>query len=323
MSNNAVAISHEGGNRAIFSFMGIGPKKTWDAITTAAFQLDLSSGKWKEMRPVPGTAGRLGASAAALHEQVFLFGGYVVDGQGGETTLSDLNVLVPVRDRWYRGADIPVPVDDSVLGVYKDRFIYLVGGWSGSKTDAVRNVQVYDTEKDNGRRRRRFPALRFSVMPAPSSATRSSTWTARSRTPAVPTPGTSLRASAGWAKLPRATSPRSNGRKLPDHPGGARYRIAAGASEKEGKIYFSGGTDNPYNYNGIGYNGQPAEPSPVTFAFNVRSGKWETVSENTPDPTMDHRGLLVAPHGLVIAGGMEKGQQVTARVRVVKPGSVK
>ena len=54
--------------------------------------------------------------------------------------------------------------------------------------------------------------------------------------------------------------------------GTARYRIAAGGSEKDQKIYFSGGTDNPYNYNGLGYNGKPAEPSPVTFAFNARSG---------------------------------------------------
>ncbi len=46
--------------------------------------------------------------------------------------------------------------------------------------------------------------------------------------------------------------------KLPNHPGNARYRIAAGGSEKDQKIYFSGGTDNPYNYNGIGYDGKPA-----------------------------------------------------------------
>ena len=45
----------------------------------------------------------------------------------------------------------------------------------------------------------------------------------------------------------------------------------------------------------------------------------ETVSENTPEPTMDHRGLLVMHRGLVIVGGMEKGQQVTAKVTLVKP----
>src|SRR5260370_13728761 len=76
--------------------------------------------------------------------------------------------------------------------------------------------------------------------------------------------------------------------KLPPHPGNARYRIAAGAGpleKKAGRIYFSGGTDTPYNYNGIGYDGQPAEPSPVTFAFNVHTREWETVSEHHPQPT--------------------------------------
>ena len=111
--------------------------------------------------------------------------------------------------------------------------------------------------------------------------------------------------------------------KLPEHPGPARYRIAAGASEKDNRIYFSGGTDNPYNYNGIGYNGQPAEPSPVTFAFNLRSGKWETINENTPDPTMDHRGLAVTHLGLVIVGGMAKGQEVTPKVAIVKTSPAK
>jgi hypothetical protein len=111
--------------------------------------------------------------------------------------------------------------------------------------------------------------------------------------------------------------------RLPPHPGNAHYRIAAGAGPSEkrgGRIYFSGGTDTPYNYDGIGYNGQPAEPSPVTFAFNVYTEKWETVAENNLQPTMDNRGLLVTHHGLVLVGGMEKGQQVTAKVTVVKSG---
>src|SRR5208337_3105140 len=63
VSNNAVAISHDEGGARIFSFMGIGPKKTWDAITTSAYEMDPGSGKWEEKRPVPGVAGRLAASA--------------------------------------------------------------------------------------------------------------------------------------------------------------------------------------------------------------------------------------------------------------------
>ncbi len=74
--------------------------------------------------PCRALAGRLAASAVALHDQVFIFGGYVVDSQGGETTVSDLNVFVPAQNRYYRGHDIPVPVDDAVVGLYRDRYIY-------------------------------------------------------------------------------------------------------------------------------------------------------------------------------------------------------
>jgi hypothetical protein len=46
VSNNAVAISHDEGGARVFSFMGIGPKKTWDAITTSAYEMDSATGKW-------------------------------------------------------------------------------------------------------------------------------------------------------------------------------------------------------------------------------------------------------------------------------------
>jgi N-acetylneuraminic acid mutarotase len=323
VSNNAVAISHDSKNPQIFSFMGIGPKKTWDAITNSAYRLDLRTGKWTELRPVPGVAGRLAASAAAFHEQVFIFGGYVVDGQGGETTLSDVNVYVPAEDRYYRGADIPTPVDDSVIGVYRGRYIYLISGWSGSKSDAVHNVQVYDSEKDRWMQATPIPGTPVFGHAGAIAGDTIIYVDGAYKNPSGPSPKYVASSECWMGKITKGDITKIEWTKLPAHPGGARYRIAAGASKKEGKIYFSGGTDNPYNYNGIGYNGQPSEPSPVTFAFNVRSGKWETNSENTPDPTMDHRGLMVTHRGLILAGGMEKGQQVTPKVAIVKASSAK
>ena len=327
VSNNAVAVSYSEVGTKIFSFMGIGAKKTGNALTTSAYELDVKTGKWAEKRPVPGVAGRLAASAVALDGQVFLFGGYVVDGQGEETTLSDLNVFVPFENRYYRGKDIPVAVDDAVAGVYHDRYIFLIGGWS--KTQAVRNVQVYDTDKNEWMQATPLPgtpvfghagaivgntivyvdgAYKNPDGNGPKYIASSECWMGK-----IPTSKKGDITKIAWTKLPA-------------HPGNARYRIAAGAGpheKKGGKVYFSGGTDNPYNYDGIGYNGQPAEPSPVTFAFDVRSEQWETITENTPEPTMDHRGLLVTHLGLVMIGGMEKGQQVTSKVTVVKAGSRK
>src|SRR5229473_5621717 len=140
VSGNAVASLKDG--LQLFSMMGVGPRKTWDDITNQVYVLNLSSGKWSDGRPVPGVAGRLGASAVGANGQVYLFGGYVVDGQGYEITVSDVNAYVPQGQRWYRASDIPVPVDSAVIGLHRDRYIYLVGG--RSKNGPVNNVQVYD-----------------------------------------------------------------------------------------------------------------------------------------------------------------------------------
>ncbi len=318
LSNNAVALWRDGKDLKILSFMGVGPKKTWDAITNQTFELNLDTGKWEEKRPVPGVAGRLAASAAYLHDQVFLVGGYVVDGRGGENTLADLNVFVPIENRWYRGSDIPVAVDDSVIGVSHDRYIYLISGWS--KTDSVRNVQVYDTDRDRWMQASPIPGTPvFGHAGGIVGETIVYIDGAYKNAAADAGNAKYVASSECWmGKIDKKDPTKIEWSKLPLHPGNARYRIAAGASEKEGRIYFSGGTDNPYNYNGMGYNGQPSEPSPVTFAFNVRAGKWETINENTSDSTMDNRGLLVVGRDLILVGGMEKGQQVTAKVRVVK-----
>lgn len=315
LSNNAVASLKARGGLRLYSVMGIGPKKTWDAVSNAVYALNPDSGEWAEVRPVPGTAGRIAAAAAGARDHVFLFGGYVLDAQGGETTVPDVSVYDPLSDRWFRGSDTPVPVDDSVIGVYRDRYIYLVSGWS--KNDAVRNVQVYDGEKDKWLQASPIPGTPvFGHAGALVNDTIIYVDGAH-RNPASNQPKYVASDECWMGKIDHHDPTKIQWSKLPSHPGNARYRIAAGGSEKDQKVYFSGGTDNPYNYNGIGYDGHPSEPVAVTFAFNLRTGKWETLNEKTPNPTMDHRGLLVAPHGLVIIGGMEKGQQVTSRVTVL------
>jgi N-acetylneuraminic acid mutarotase len=320
LSNNAVTSVKSRGTVLLFSLMGIGPKKTWDATSTSAYSMDPDMGTWTEVHSVPGTAGRLAATAVGAREHVFLFGGYVVDGQGGENTLADVNVYEPLTDRWFRAEDMPVPVDDSVGGVYRDRFIYLVGGWS--KRDAVRDVQVYDAQKNKWSQATPIPGTPVFGHAGALVGDTIIYIDGVYKNPAGGQPRYVASDECWMGKIDHHDPAKIQWTKLPNHPGTARYRIAAGGSGKDQKIYFSGGTDTPYNYNGIGYNGVPSEPSPVTFAFNLRSGKWETINEHTPQPTMDHRGLVVIPEGLVIAGGMEAGQKVTSRVAIV-PKSVK
>lgn len=112
----------------MFSLLGIGPQKTWAAITNAAYSMDLTTSAWTKIHPVPGPVGRLAATAVGTLDQVLLFGGYSVDAHGNEVTVPNVDIYRFVSGRWYRGADIPVPVDDSVSGIYVDRYVYLVSG---------------------------------------------------------------------------------------------------------------------------------------------------------------------------------------------------
>jgi len=315
VSNNAVATVKTRGRLLLFSFMGVGAKKSWDAITNTAYYLDLDWDKWYPVNPVPGPAGRLAASAAGARETVFLFGGYVVDPQNRGMVVPDVNAFLTVTSHWFRGADLPVAVADSAIGVYRDRFIYLIGGRSNS--GIVTNVQVYDAAK--GTWAQGTPIAGAPVFGHAGGVLDDTIVYVDGayQNPAAGSPRYLASDQCWMGKIDHHDPAKIAWSKLPNHPGGARFGIAAGVSEQDRKIYFSGGTDNPAGYNGLGFDGKPSEPSSVTFAFNLRTGKWETVDEHTPYPAMNSRGLLVTDKGLAIAGGLTKGQQTTAQVTVL------
>src|SRR5205807_129441 len=117
VSNNAVASIVHKDRTLIFSFMGIGETKTSDAITRKALVYDSRRSAWLPLPPVPGTVGRIAASAVAVDDQVFVFGGYTVDAQGKEVSVRDVDIYTPAKDDpsqgyWAKGLPIPIPLDD-------------------------------------------------------------------------------------------------------------------------------------------------------------------------------------------------------------------
>lgn len=161
---------------------------------------------------------------------------------------------------------MPLPADDSVSGVWRDRLIFLVGGWATDNNVDV--VQIFDPAQD--------------------------TWTRGDINPAEPT-------QIAW-------------RAIAHHPGPARYRTAAGPVHAGGVtgVMFVGGTTNPYNYNGIGYDGQPSEPESTSWIYDIDRDAW-IAGPSTP-PTMDHRGFVDAAGAYWTVGGMGPGQAVEGRL---------
>jgi len=124
VAGNAVADIK--GGLEIFSLMGVGPRKTWDDVTNKIYSMDLGHPRWIEGRPVPGLVGRLNASAAGAKGLIVLMGGFMVEKDGNEITVPDVNIYEPGARRWSRGKDIPTPVDSAAVGVTHDRFVYLI-----------------------------------------------------------------------------------------------------------------------------------------------------------------------------------------------------
>lgn len=315
LANNAVAAAAIDGRPHLFSFLGLGPDRDYRAISQAAFAHDPETGQWERLPDVPGQVGRLAATAQAIGGHVFIFGGYEVAAGGQETTSPATDIYIASERRYERGADAPVPLDDTVSGVWRNRLIYLVSGWSTDRT--VPTVQAYDPAADR--------------------------WLA-----ATPIPGTPVFGHAGGliddtlvycggAKMLDATTPPTPKyaasaecyrgdidpadpaviawRAIASHPGAARYRAAAGPvrTAAVAGILFVGGTANPYNYNGIGYDQRPSSPEAASWIYDPARDTW-TAGPVFDTPTMDHRGLVHASNAWWMIGGMAGGQAVTTRV---------
>lgn len=309
VTNNAVVSVQAQGREFVISFAGLGEGKTYEDAHARTFVLDSGDMQWREAAPIPGEVGRLAATAIAVGERAFVFGGYTVAEDGSEVSMHWVHAFDPLSGEFEERQAMPVPVDDAVAVSYASRYIYLVSGWHDFGN--VNLVQRYDVESDS--------------------------WAQ-----ATPTPGSAVFGHAGGivgdtivycdgvAVAPHADRRRDfvatnecfagtideeegrriDWRKLRPHPGEPRYRMAATGSDERGAVMFVGGSDNPYNYNGMGYDGNASSPSSGALMFSPESNSWQEVDVDGP-ATMDHRGLVSFQGGWLIVGGMLDGQQVT------------
>lgn len=317
LANNAVAAAMVGGRPHIFTFLGLGSERDYRAITTRAYELDPDTARWARLPDVPGPVGRLAATAQAIGPRVFLFGGYSVAADGKETTSPATDIYLVNERRYTRGADAPVPLDDSVSGVWRDRLIYLVSGWSTDRT--VTTVQAYDPDADRWLAATPIPGTPvFGHAGGLIDDTIVYCGGARMLGAAAPKYGPSAECYRG--DIDAADPARISWRAIATHPGAPRYRAAAGpvSTTSQAGILFIGGTTNPYNYNGVGYDGRPAEPEPASWLYDVARDRW-IAGPVIDAPSMDHRGLAAAAGAWWIVGGFAGGQRVSTTVTRLIP----
>ncbi len=305
VANNAVAAVQTGGDCWLMSALGIGADLDHTAITTSVYVHRVGDSAWSEVGPPPSAAARVGASAVGIAGKLYLLGGYSVAPNGAETSFANVDIYDPVAGAWSTGAPIPVPIDDTVALTWRDRHIVVISGWSNAGTVAA--VQIYDS-----RRNAWSPATPFPGNPVFGHA--------------GAIVGDELVIIDGVERGPRGyrlvnqawrgeldpTNPATIvWTDLGGHPGLTRYRAAGGATES-GEFWFHGGTDIPYNFNGLAYSGgAPAPPSKSTLVYD---GSFADHPAGKPTATMDHRSLASCGATLYLIGGMPAGPSVTSGV---------
>ncbi len=313
IANNAVVGVHTSSGPAVFSFLGLDSTKRWDGIHSRSFRWNVGDSQWNEIPPVPGP-GRLASTAQAVHGKIYLFGGYTVAADGAEKSLPDVDIYDPETDTWSAGAPMPLPVDDAVSGVWRDSLVYLVSGWHD--TGNVTEVQFYNPATDKWKGATPIPGT--PVFGHTGSIVGNTIVYIDGARANSAGPRFTIEQSSWLGQIDPLDPTSVSWTRIEAHPGPPLYRAAAGVTGD--LVIFAGGTDNPYNYNGIGYDGMPSQPSQLVFAYNPTSDTWEQL-DPLPLASMDHRGIAVIDGMLVIAGGMGGQQEVLSRtVRGGKDG---
>ncbi len=310
VTNNAVVAVQTSHGAAVYSLLGLDSTRQWDGVVSWAFRWNVRDARWHEVSEVPGP-GRLAATAQAVRGKIYVFGGYTVAEDGTEQSLPNVDVLDPETDEWSAGAPIPVPVDDAVSGVWRDSLVYLISGWHDR--DNVPNVQLYDPATDTWRQATPIPGQAVFGH-AGGVAGDAIVYIDGVRTNAD-RPRFTMQGGSWRGDIDPNDPTHISWRRIADHPGPPLYR--AGAVGLNGYVIFAGGTNNPYNYDGIGYNSWPSEPRRAVFRYDVAADRWEGWGE-LRQPVMDLRGIVVAGARLVVTGGMASGQRVSDRVWVAE-----
>lgn len=296
----------------VFAFYGLGPGKTQADISRDVHAYNLRTRQWRHVGEIPVEEGRLASVAATVGSGIYLFGGYTVSLAGEEVSTPEVLRLDPRTGRFDREPTMPVPVDDSIALAWRDRWIVLVSGWHD--TGNVRDVQIYDTWEKTWTRGTPWPG--DPVFGHAGGIVDDSMVVCDGVTAVKGDDGRNRFAlsDACWrGELDAGDVGRIHWHALPPHPGRALYRAGATGRQDGKGIVFAGGSNRPYNYDGVGYDGIPAQPSDTVVSYDLGCKAWR-VQTSLPLAGMDFRGLIESGGYLYLFGGMRAGQAVSGSV---------
>ena len=304
ITNQATAVLKKSKEEYIYTFFGLSNSKQSHGVHRKVFRTNMKTGESKMIGLVPDSLGRLASSASTIRNKAYVVGGYGVYQNGKEISSKQVFIFDPGSESFSKGADLPVAIDDQVQAVWRDSLLYVISGWNDSNN--VQAVQIYNPATNHWKLATPLPnELTAAVFGGCGTITGDTIYILGGATFAKFYPP-----SRQFYKgiINPADPSKINWINAGDYPGEFRYRAVAFA--KEGKVYFWGGSNETYNYNGISYQAKrPVEPNKTVLIYDIKSGLFTTKIAGTP--IMDLRNeVYTSDKRWYVAGGIGPGQQL-------------
>lgn len=305
VTNNAVAEGFVNGVPYIYTFGGLDSTKLYSGIHLRSYRYNTMTNVWDTIAALPDTLGKIAAGANRVKDKIYIIGGYHVYANGGEASSNKVHIY-DINSNTYLadGANIPVAIDDQVQAVWRDSLIYVITGWSN--TGNVSAVQIYNPSAD--------------TWQAGTGVGNNNTFRSFGASGAIVGDTIYYFGGASMAGSFNIQTYFRRGLINPNNPsqinwssftwmGLNGYRMAA--TTALGKVFWLGGSNVTYNYNGIAYNGSGGvSPNGRSLYYDRSDHSFEV--ELGYDLPMDLRGVgNVSDTVKYLVGGMKGGQMVT------------
>ena len=303
-SNQAVSEGFVNKKAYIYSFGGIDSTKLYSGIHQRSYRFDVEMRQCERIEDLPDSLGKIASAASRIDNVIYIIGGYHVFDDGTERSSGKVHRFDILRNRFLEdGANIPVPIDDHVQLVWKNRYIIVITGWSDHEN--VPDVQVYDSSVNQWAKASSVPDENsFKSFGASGSIIGDTIYYLGGASMGQNYPIQSV-LRKGVINKGDPTEISWSQETLESQYAG--YRMAS--FEKDGRIYWIGGSNNTYNYNGVAYDGTGGiDPNNRILSYH-RNGFDKDFNKNI---TMDLRGIANIDDSVkYLVGGMQRGQEVS------------
>lgn len=314
-TNHVVVKADLDGRPQMYVFGGLTDTQSIANMTNKAWRLDLtqqnSEKKWVELSPLPSvikSSGHMASSAVTIGDNIYIVTGFTHPQVNKPNKTSEVYRYHIPTDQYALMSEIPISVADSLAVTYKERYVYLIGGWH---LDApVNTVQIFDTYKNEWSMGSPLPgpavfghagAIIDNVLLFCDGAT-TTTETFRI---------SKINSYKGcFLGQINVITPKRIAWQQWVHPTDVgKYKMAAYADLERSTITFLGGSEKLHDFAGKTQNQQPLTDNQGIWVFDLNKNSWRVI--NSTSTAFDLNSVVEFENQFWILGGMKANGDIS------------